>query len=567
MIAVIKQFTVPPVFDDDAQTYAGKLLHWCVVVLTITELVAQISVLFIGYDLTLTLPSLILLGFITLYILHQGRLRLASAIFIGAMWAVVTLNAYTNRGIYSPVVGAYTLLIMLSAILLRERGAVLISIFSILSVILLAAVSNLANSTVPTPKAAPINSLVVAYIILFATAGTLVYVTGRSIRAAYKNLRYSEDQLAQRNRQLESQIAERQQAEAERDRLFELSIDMMAIAGVDGYFKRLNPAFERILGYTPEELMARPFVEFVHPEDAEATLREIENLRTGQHQPVFENRYRCKDGSYRSISWATSPVGDFLYAVARDVTEQKLVEIRQRELLLTKEKNQFLSEFLSTVSHDLKTPLSVINTNLYLIERLQDPIKQRDKINQIKEQTALVEKFIQDILTVTRLDHLPGLNMQPFDLNAMLTDIARQLRARAEMKVITVHLELDTNIPVVSGDSEQLLRAFANLLDNGLNYTPNEGKVDIRTFTDGNHVAVEITDTGIGIRDEDLPHIFDRFYRSPEARALEHGGTGLGLAIVKKVMDMHGYEILVTSRPGQGTTFRTDIPFPVQAAS
>jgi len=73
---------------------------------------------------------------------------------------------------------------------------------------------------------------------------------------------------------------------------------------------------------------------------------------------------------------------------------------------------------------------------------------------------------------------------------------------------------------------------------------------------------VEIADTGIGIRDEDLPHIFDRFYRSPEARALEHGGTGLGLAIVKKVMDMHGYEILVTSHPGQGTTFRAHIPFP-----
>lgn len=567
MIAVLKQYALPPVFADDAQSYAGKLLHWCVIVLTITELIAQIFVLLIGYDLTPTLPSLILLDFVTLYILHQGRLRLASAIFIGTMWAVVTLNAYTSRGIHSPVVGAYTLLIMLAAILLRERGAVLVSILSIVSVILLGAVSNAANSIIPTPSAAPVNSLVIAYIILFASAGTLVYVTARSIRSAYQNLRYSETQLEQRNGELERQIAERQQAEAERDQLFELSTDMMAIAGLDGYFKRLNPAFERILGYSPEELLAQPFVNFVHPDDVESTLREIENLRLRQHHPVFENRYRCKDGSYRFISWTTSPVGDLLYAVARDVTEQKLAETQQRELLVTKEKNQFLSEFLSTVSHDLKTPLSVINTNLYLVERIQDPIKQRDKISQIKEQTALVEKFIQDILMVTRLDHLPGLNIQPVDLNAMLTDIARQLRARAETKAIAVHLDLAANIPVVSGDSEQLVRAFANLVDNGLNYTPNEGKVDIRTFTDGDKVAVEIADTGIGIREEDLPHIFDRFYRSPEARALEHGGTGLGLAIVKKVMDMHGYEILVKSSPGQGTTFCARIPFPTQAAS
>jgi PAS domain S-box-containing protein len=567
MIHVIKQFAEPPVFDDDAQSYAGKLLHWCVIALTVTEIVAQIFLALIGFVLTPTLPFLILLDLVTLYILHQRRLQLASALFIGAMWSIVTVNAFTNRGIQSPTVGSYTLLIMLAAILLRERGAVFVTISSILSIIAMAALPHFGLLLIPVPAAPPPESMVAAYIIIFAAAGTLVYITGRSIRGAYKNLQSSEAELAQRNRQLESQIIERQQAEAERDRLFNLSTDMMTIAGFDGYFKRLNPAFERVLGYTPEELCSQPFINFVHPDDVESTLREMEKLAIGQQQPIFENRYRCKDGSYRSLAWTTSPVGDFLYAVARDVTDQKLAEGRQRELSLSREKNQFLSEFLSTVSHDLKTPLSVINTNLYLIERLQDPIKQRDKINQIKEQTALVEKFIQDILMVTRLDHLPGLKLQPVDLNALLTEIAYQLRARAETKAIDVRLNLATNIPAVAGDSEQLQRAFANLVDNGLKYTPNQGKVDIRTFTDGDGVAVEIADTGIGIREEDLPHIFDRFYRSPEARALEHGGTGLGLAIVKKVMDMHGYEILVTSRPGLGTTFRAHIPFPIQAAS
>jgi PAS domain S-box-containing protein len=567
MLDVIKHFPTPPDFDDDVKTYAAQLLHWSLVVLTLTEVVGIGIVLMSGMNLTPPLPLLILLNLVTLYLLRRRQLGAASLLFVSAMWLIITFNAFTNRGILSPSVGGYALLIMFAAILMREKGALTVTVMSILSVIVMTALGRQGVLVFPVQTQPAPETFLILDIILFTTAGTLVYFTARKIRSSYLKVRRSEIQLAERNRQLERQIAERQQIEEERDRLFKLSTDMMAIAGFDGYFKRLNPAFERVLGYTPEELMARPFVEFVHPDDVEATRREIENLRLGQHQPIFENRYRCKDGSYRYLSWTTSTAGELLYAVARDVTDQKLDEVRQRELLVSREKNQFLSEFLSTVSHDLKTPLSVINTNLYLIERIQDPVKQRDKIRQIKEQTALVEKFIQDILMVTRLDHLPELKMQPVDLNALLTDIARQLHSRAETKAIAVQLDLASDIPSIAGDSEQLQRAFANLVDNGLNYTPSEGKVAIRTFTDGDTIAVEIADTGIGIQDEDLPHIFDRFYRSSEARALEHGGTGLGLAIVKKVMDMHGYELVVSSHPGQGTTFRADIPVPAHAAS
>jgi PAS domain S-box-containing protein len=503
----------------------------------------------------------------SLYLLHRRKLQLASVIFIALMWAIVTLSGFTNRGIHSPIVNSYVLMIMLSAILLHERGAVVVTALSIISVMIMAAVSHFNLWQFPVQETALPEVMLIAYTIIFAVAGTLVYITARSIRGAYKNLRQSEESMVERNRELERQISERQQAEAERDRVFELSMDMMAVATTDGYFKRANPAFERVLGYTTDELLSQPFLDFIHPDDVERTKQEIAGLVVGDYQPIFENRYRRKDGTYRWLSWTTRPVGEYLYAVARDVTDQKLAETQERELLLAKEKNQFLAEFLSTVSHDLKTPLSVINTNLYLIERIHDPDRQRDKIQQIKEQTALVEKFIQDILTVTRLDHLPSLNVQPLDLNSMLSDIAYQLRSRAETKSVELRLDLTIDLPQVSGDVAQLQRAFANLVDNGLNYTPEAGTVDIRTFTDADKVSVEIRDTGIGIRDEDLPHIFDRFYRSDEARALEHGGTGLGLAIVKKVMDMHGYEIQVLSTPGQGTTFRAQIPIFIPAAS
>lgn len=123
-------------------------------------------------------------------------------------------------------------------------------------------------------------------------------------------------------------ITDRKKAEAERDRLFNFSIDMLCIAGFEGYFKQLNPAWEKTLGWTNEELTSKPYLEFVHPEDREATTNAAQNLEGGKIVITFENRYICKDGSYKWISWNAHPLVDegLIFAVVRDVTGQKKME-------------------------------------------------------------------------------------------------------------------------------------------------------------------------------------------------------------------------------------------------
>ena len=129
-------------------------------------------------------------------------------------------------------------------------------------------------------------------------------------------------------------IARRRRAERESERIFDLSLDLLCVAGLDGYFKRVNPAFERILGYTSEELLRRPFIDFVHPEDRARTLGALEALGRGEELVQFENRYTCADGSHRWLDWSTRPVPEqgLLYAAARDVTERHLLADQQAAL-------------------------------------------------------------------------------------------------------------------------------------------------------------------------------------------------------------------------------------------
>lgn len=189
--------------------------------------------------------------------------------------------------------------------------------------------------------------------------------------------------------------------EEELERFFSLSIDLLCIAGFDGYFRRVNPAFERVLGYSADALVARPFLDYVHPDDRAQTLSEMEKLRGGVPTVAFENRYRRADGSYVWLAWTSMPVRDdgLLYAVARDMTEQKQLMARVAEAEIAAQRLAVLQATMRTV-HD------IVNNylNSVLVRDQADGVLPPDSValfDRLIAETTAKLTALSDLTTVT----------------------------------------------------------------------------------------------------------------------------------------------------------------------
>lgn len=332
----------------------------------------------------------------------------------------------------------------------------------------------------------------------------------------------------------------------------------------EGRYVDVNESWLKLFGFTREEAIGRSGTQlntWLYPGD---DARMIAHFQEHGSIRGMEIARRAKSGQVIHLLMYADRVeiaGQHYYlSMSQDITEHKIAEKQALELALERERVSLLKEFIGNISHDLKTPLTVINNSLFLLERITEPQKQKDHLGLMKLQTQLLNKYIQDILTISRLDHTPELNLTQVNLNQVIRDIHRRLQPSAEKKIIAVTLSLEPDTPSVLGDVSELDRALTNLLENALNYTPDNGSVRVETRRENDQIAVEISDSGIGINPDDIIHIFERFYRANQARSTLETGTGLGLAIVKKIVDMHQGSIQVESQPGKGSIFRIWLP-------
>jgi PAS domain S-box-containing protein len=360
------------------------------------------------------------------------------------------------------------------------------------------------------------------------------------------------------------QFVERKRTEGELGTLFKLSGDLLCIAGFDGYFKRLNPAWEETLGYTLDELLSRPYLHFVHPDDQYATAETAKTIRGGQPALSFENRYRRKDGSYRWLAWTSVPqvVQGLTYAVARDVTEQKRAALELMQARETAEAaSRAKSDFLANVSHEIRTPMNAVIGMAELL--LDTPLRsvQREYLVALKESAESLLGLIGDLLDFSRIE-AGKLELSPttFDLREMLGDTLRTLGVRAHQKGLELVSRVAPEVPaLVVADAARLRQVIVNLVGNAIKFTAQgEVLLEVERGTGGGgsaEVRFAVSDTGIGIPPEKQKRIFEAFEQADGSTTREYGGTGLGLSIASRIVEAMGGKLEVESAPGHGSRF------------
>jgi len=365
-------------------------------------------------------------------------------------------------------------------------------------------------------------------------------------------------------------VADRLETETRRNRFFTLSLDLLAIASFEDYFIQLNPVWATTLGFDVEELKSKCLIEFVHPEDRAATSERLTQLKMGSAPVYFENRYRCRDGSFRWLGWTAAPFPEeqLLYIFARDITERKAAESEikglnvelQRRIKSLTELNAELEAFGYSISHDLRAPLrSIRSFAQFLREHPGATFDQEgtDYLRRVEAAAKYMDMLLLDLLQYSRLN-ASDLELVPVDMDGALRDVLASIEKEIEER--KARIEVRRPLGWVKAHPATVRQVFYNLVSNALKFVPADQvpQIDIHAeFRPGN-IKVWVADRGIGIAPQFHQKIFGLFQRLHSHDS--YPGTGIGLALVRKGIERMGGHIGLESDVGMGTRFWFELP-------
>ena len=328
----------------------------------------------------------------------------------------------------------------------------------------------------------------------------------------------------------------------------------------DGVTLDVNDALLNMFQYTLPEVIGRSVMDFIAPESHEIVWKNV-GVRTPYE--LFGVR---KDGTrfdmevcVKLTNYQGRPVR---VVTMEDITVRKQVDAHRTQLIAERERTNVLRRFLQDASHDLRTPLTTMNTSLYLLRRKSTDLDQvGEYVDTLDQQVEHLTELMDDLFVMLRLDD-PDLYLarNPVNINRLVNDLAGDHRRIAAEKRQTLKFEPTADLPDVIADETELTRALTHIISNALIYTPPGGEIAVRTDYDDQQVIIEVEDNGIGIGSEELPHIFKRFYRADQARQKQGGHSGLGLAIAQRIVEIHDGAITVASQPNTGSTFQIRLP-------
>lgn len=345
--------------------------------------------------------------------------------------------------------------------------------------------------------------------------------------------------------------------------IFNNAVNLNAIAGFDGYFKRLNPMWEEVFGWTIEELTSVPFIEFVHPDDREASAGAISFISAGNNLQSFENRYRCKDGTYRWLIW--SSVSDtrnkLIYATSIDITERKRSE---DELLLSKkgletlaiklqEQNRQLDEFAHIISHNLRSPIGNIKALINLLNNESSIEDYRVIFDKLKNVSNNLGETMNDLMDTMRVKTDTSIERVEIRFKEVLDKVIQSLEGELIRSGASITFSFD-QVPVVHYSKPYMESIFQNLLSNAIKYRSPDRKpaIHFETQAQGNAVVLRVSDNGLGI---DLERFGDKLFGLHKTFHDHKEARGVGLFLIKTQVEALGGSISADSEVGKGTTF------------
>lgn len=232
--------------------------------------------------------------------------------------------------------------------------------------------------------------------------------------------------------------------------------------------------------------------------------------------------------------------------------------------MLDRLQNSFIKQrdFLFDTSHELKTPLTTMRLSVdeictSEIEKL--PADLRENLLQLNDQVLRMERLVKDLLNLSSLETMTSIEQKPVDITGLLNTLAADYRPLAGIHNIQININLHDEL-IIQGDREKLKRAFSNILDNAVKYNVGGGRIEVEGAQNDGILTITVTNTGPGVAEDEIPKVFDQFYRVEESRSLRHGGSGLGLAIVKRIVELHEGGVKFESQKGAWTRVTVRLP-------
>jgi PAS domain S-box-containing protein len=331
-----------------------------------------------------------------------------------------------------------------------------------------------------------------------------------------------------------------------------------------------NRAAERMFGYSAEEMIGRSVRLLIPPDRQHEEDDVLERIARGQRLEHHETIRRRKDGTLFPVSLTVSPVFDDAGVVigaskiARDNSERvRADDERRRALDMATAANRLKDEFLATLSHELRTPLNAIAGYARMMQvGLLSADKQRGAIDTIVKNTSSLTRLIEDVLDVSRIvSGKVRLNVQPVEMSAIVREAVETAQPAADARDIGLEAIVDPGGTLVSGDPDRLRQVLWNLCSNAIKFSEKGGRVEVRMERVNSHVEVTVSDGGLGISPEFMPHLFERFTQADAGTTRLQGGLGLGLAICRHLVELQGGRISAESAGlGRGSSFHVTLP-------